>query len=135
MYMYQAALWCDDCGAKKRDELTAEGKAPACLSDEEGYDSDDFPKYVGEASDSEADSVSMCDGCEELLGESLTSEGERGLRESAEEQLTRKPEHVNVEYWRAVLADYGYASVLESVTLADLLRARLDSFKASAATK
>lgn len=57
-YIYCADIYCDDCGAAIRDRLTGEGKAPADPSDEWSYDSDEFPKCVGD--DDESDTPQHC---------------------------------------------------------------------------
>lgn len=57
-FIYCADIWCEDCGNEIRRRLTRDGKAPADLTDEWSYDSDDFPKYVDE--DEEADIPQHC---------------------------------------------------------------------------
>jgi hypothetical protein len=47
-YIYQADVWCDDCGRDIRRRLTAASKAPDNPRDEWSYDSDDFPKRADE---------------------------------------------------------------------------------------
>ncbi len=91
IYMYQAALYCEDCGKRLRADLDKQGKNPA---DPTTYDSDDYPK---ECLAGESDSVSFCEGGEhcadaiELAGgrkigcwlqEDLTDEGVKSLRAS-----------------------------------------------------
>lgn len=50
MYMYQADLWCNDCGDAIRERLQQEGKAP----DDSGvYDSEDYPISYPEAGESD----------------------------------------------------------------------------------
>ena len=48
MYVYNADTYCDSCGDRIREELTAAGLAPKDAGDEYSYDSDDFPKYAAE---------------------------------------------------------------------------------------
>jgi hypothetical protein len=58
-YIYQAALWCDDCGEAICERLTMEGKVPDNDARRDySYDSDDFPKFVKE---DDSDSPSHCD--------------------------------------------------------------------------
>ncbi len=57
-YIYCADVWCDDCGAAIRRRLTDEGKAPADPNNEWSYESDDFPKRVG--NDEESDTPQHC---------------------------------------------------------------------------
>ena len=71
MYMYQAELWCDECGRAIRAALKTEGKAPA---NPDLADSDEFPQYYLE-SQSETDSPNHCPECGVLLEENLTSDG------------------------------------------------------------
>lgn len=74
VYIYRAALYCEDCGAAIREDLTKAGDAPEDPDDEGSYDSDDFPK--GPTEEGESDSPSHCDGCACFLESTLTSEGE-----------------------------------------------------------
>jgi hypothetical protein len=74
VYVYAAALYCEECGEKIREDLTAKGEAPEDSEDETSYDSDDFPK--GPTDEGESDSPSHCDGCACFLESTLTSEGE-----------------------------------------------------------
>ncbi len=73
--VYQAALLCDECGEKVREDLTAEGKAPDNPDDERTYDSDDFPKGPYPDGGGESDSPQHCDSCGIFLENALTSEG------------------------------------------------------------
>jgi hypothetical protein len=111
MYLYNAALWCDDCGREIRRRIEAAGNAPESPQDEHSYDSDDYPKWVDEDY-SETDSPNHCDagpdcvnaevingeryGC--LLRESLTAEGEAYVRDATGPVS---------DWWRA---QYGIAS-------------------------
>ena len=129
VYIYQAALYCEDCGRKICEELKAAGKAPAEPDDDRTFDSDSYPKSACD-SGGESDSVEVCDKCGELLGNDLTTHGTEALQEMALENLSRKAEHVNVEFWTAVLDDYNYEGALRDVTLADLLSTRLKAIEA-----
>ena len=64
-YVYQAALYCDDCGELIRDELEHQGKAPADPDDEHSYDSDDYPKGPYPDGGGESDGVWHCDAHED----------------------------------------------------------------------
>ena len=44
LYMFQAALYCEDCGERLRADLDKQGKTPADPEDERMYDSDNYPK-------------------------------------------------------------------------------------------
>jgi hypothetical protein len=58
-YIYQADLYCDDCGEAIRDLLEADGNGVEDRDDECSYDSGDYPK--GPFSDDEpADSPCHC---------------------------------------------------------------------------
>lgn len=88
MRIFQADIYCDDCGTMIETELRDEGNAPLDTSDETSYDSDEYPKYASD--DEENDSPVHCAagpdcvdaitlpsghkiGC--LIGYSLTSHG------------------------------------------------------------
>lgn len=64
-YIYQADVWCDDCGKAICKRLKAEGKAPANPADEYSYDSDEYPKRAGD--DDESDSPQHCAAGEDCL--------------------------------------------------------------------
>jgi hypothetical protein len=115
VYVYNAALMCDDCGEKTRAELGVAradcrnglchwkgllsevkpdrngwAECPKCGVDivaETTADSDETPQYADESS-SETDSLSMCD-CGELIQEQLTTEGVKRLVDMLGEAITR----------------------------------------------
>ena len=94
MFIYQADIWCDVCGADIRKAMEREGKAPEDTWDEASYDSDDYPKYGSD--DNEADCPQHCAagaqcldfteingqryGC--FLANDLTSEGVEYVKEA-----------------------------------------------------
>ena len=71
VYMYAAALYCEECGEAIRADL--KGSAPEDMDDDASYDSDDFPK--GPMEEGETDSPSHCEGCGLFLESELTEEG------------------------------------------------------------
>jgi hypothetical protein len=109
VYMYQAALHCEDCGEAIRADLRKSGKAPEDEDDEDSYDSDDFPKGPFGAGGGEADSVQHCDGGTRCLnaitlphgskigawlGNDLTEDGISGLSDSIRRSLFKTDPHV-----------------------------------------
>jgi len=64
MYVYQAEVWCDACGADIRAALKKARKAPADPRDERSYDSDDYPKCAPEG---DSDSPQHCGGHHDCL--------------------------------------------------------------------
>jgi hypothetical protein len=87
VYMYAAALYCDDCGEAIRARLTAEGKAPADADDESSYDSDEFPKGPYSDGGGEADTAQHCDGCQAFLENALTGDGYADVKGRIEHAL------------------------------------------------
>ena len=74
-YVYQADLWCDDCGKALRERLVQEGgDAPEDPDDEDSYDSDDFPKGPYPDEDP-SDSPSHCGSGAECLNAVLLDDG------------------------------------------------------------
>ncbi len=82
-YIYQAALYCDDCAKGIKAELfendfarekkfAREEKSP---NDPTGIDSGDFPQGPCPDGGGEADSPQYCDGCGEFLENDLTTDG------------------------------------------------------------
>jgi len=147
-YMYQAALYCDACGRKLIAELIANGKLPpgAAINvdvddedvsfslDDRAYDSDAFPKFVGDHSDESADSPQHCasdEACENALDltrygaipelhgaetrrigawleNPLTREGMRDLADMLDEaRPSRTPYQAALHaFWREAYGDY-----------------------------
>lgn len=85
IYVFQAALLCEDCGEKKRAEL--ESSAPPDPDDEHTYDSDDYPKGPYPDGGGEADCPQHCDACHVFLENPLTSEGLDYVRETIASKL------------------------------------------------
>ena len=83
-YVYQADLYCEDCGNKIKQQLDAEGKSPESPEDEYTFDSDEYPKGPYGEGGGEADSPHHCAGCQKFLDNPLTSEGYNYVREQAE---------------------------------------------------
>ncbi len=94
-YIYDADIYCDDCGGAIRRRLRSSGKAPANPADVMSYDSDRYPKWG--PNDDETDSPQHCGngpnclnaetlpsgrkiGC--LIGTSLTSDGVEYVKEA-----------------------------------------------------
>lgn len=78
MYIYQADVYCDDCGEKIRANLDSiramQHDRAFDKDDSSSYDSDDYPKGPFNDSD-EADSPQHCGACHVFLENSLTSDG------------------------------------------------------------
>ncbi len=81
-YIYQAALYCKDCGASIREHLAREGRAPSNPSDEATFDSDEYPKGPYPDGGGEADCPNHCDGCGMFLENPLTSDGYEYIAEA-----------------------------------------------------
>ena len=108
VYMFQGSLYCEDCGRDIQDKIREEGKAPEDESDEESFDSDDFPNGPFSGGGGEADSIHHCDSNETCLnaielpckskigawlGNDLTSEGDEWLASSIRESIFRDDAH------------------------------------------
>ena len=122
VYMFQGALYCEDCGEDIRARLRKEGKVPEDEDDEESFDSDEFPKGPYSDGGGESDSVQHCDSGGECLnaiklpcgskigawlGNDLTGEGDRWLAESIRESIFKDDAHgrqVN-RLWRLKYSD------------------------------
>jgi len=65
-YIYQASIWCDDCGEAIRKRLDEAGERPEDLDldDESSFDSDDYPKGPF-SDDDESDTPNHCASEEE----------------------------------------------------------------------
>lgn len=107
-FIYQADVWCDECGRRICEELKQAGKAPADVEDKSSYDSDDYPKRYNpdaEESDSPQNCASgSCGGSYTLDGAALTygkflengltPDGYRYVRDTLNENGSILPEPV-----------------------------------------
>jgi hypothetical protein len=73
VYMYQASIYCEDCGKAIRDKL--KDSAPDNPEDETAYDSDEYPKGPYADGGGEADRPWHCETCKRPLGNPLTRYG------------------------------------------------------------
>jgi hypothetical protein len=64
-YIYCADIYCDSCGEAIKEDLDQRGLTPADPSDEYTYDSDEYPKQVGD--DGESDCPQHCGNHGECL--------------------------------------------------------------------
>ena len=70
-YVFQAALWCEDCGLAIRHRLLAAHQGPRHPDDESSYDSDRFPKGPYPDGGGESDVVEHCAGMGDCLNRQL----------------------------------------------------------------
>lgn len=75
VFVYQASLYCFDCGQEIRKELDRAGKRPENVEDETTYDSGDYPKGPYGNGGGEADYPHHCDDCKVFLENPLTDDG------------------------------------------------------------
>jgi hypothetical protein len=87
VYIYEAALLCEECGEKIRRELDRTGQAPEDPADEKSYDSDDYPKGPYPDGGGESDSPQHCDECGAFLENELTDEGREYVGEMIAEHF------------------------------------------------
>lgn len=73
VYVYQAALWCEECTS----EICLEINLPqgADIENESSWDSDDYPKGPYNDGGGEADCPQHCDSCHIFLENPLTGDG------------------------------------------------------------
>ena len=76
-YVYQAALYCEECATEIRSHLHKFNKYrnPRNPGDLSTYDSGGYPKGPYSDGGGEADCPQYCDGCGEFLENPLTSDG------------------------------------------------------------
>jgi hypothetical protein len=82
-YIYQADIYCEDCGQAIKTELDKAGKTPADPDDEYTFDSDEYPKGPYSDGGGEADSPQHCADCHTFLENPLTSDGREYVRENS----------------------------------------------------
>jgi hypothetical protein len=90
-YMYQADLYCEECGEKIKADLKATCAVPENPSDEATFDSDDYPKGPFPDGGGESDCPQHCGGCGVFLENPLTSDGYNYVEEAIQEQIALNP--------------------------------------------
>lgn len=80
VFIFQSALYCEDCGEDIRKGLTEAGQVPADIKDESSYDSAYFPKGPYGNGGGAADSPQSCDCCKAFLENPLTADGYEYVR-------------------------------------------------------
>ena len=73
VFVYQAALLCEECGLAERERLSPWGLTPPAADSE---DSDLWPQGLYPNGGGEADTPNHCDHCGLFLENPLTSDGE-----------------------------------------------------------
>jgi len=76
-YIFEADIFCEDCGEAIRDNLTKEGQAPEDPEDEGSYDSDDFPKGPYPDGGGEADCPQHCGNHDRCLNVFILPNGRK----------------------------------------------------------
>lgn len=98
VYVYRAALWCEQCGESKRRSLAR--VAPSDPDNETSYDSDHYPKGPYSQGGGESDSPQHCEGCGAFLKNPLTSDGVECVREAVESALRAgRTDSIAVTVW------------------------------------
>jgi len=97
-YIYQADIYCDECGEKIKEYLRGIDEVPSDPDDESSYDSDEYPKWGRD--DEECDCPQHCgshEHCENaielsdgsqvgcLIGNNLTSYGVEYVKQAVAE--------------------------------------------------
>jgi hypothetical protein len=111
-YIYQADVWCDDCGKAICEQLQKAGLAPANPADEHTFDSDEYPKRAGD--DDESDSPQHCAAGEDCLNAIVLPGGNVGF-------LFGELTAVGVEYVKEAIAEGGEVADLWKEHYADYL--------------
>lgn len=119
-YIYNADLYCEDCGRDIRKQLTKKGLAPANVDSETTYDSDQFPTGPFDEGGGEADCPHHCASGESCLAPEVLPDGskigawlENDLTEAGVRYVQETIEEGGVvaEFWYRVYApSYGLKS-------------------------
>ena len=101
-YIYQAALFCEDCARDIRKHIKLAGDAPENPGDEYSYDSDEFPKGPYSDGGGAADCPHHCDSGADCLN-AIELPGGAKIGAWLENDLTAE----GAEYVRQAVADGG----------------------------
>ncbi len=107
-YVYQAALYCENCIKPIKTALHSVG-VESSQDDATTYDSDDYPQGPDDDGGGEADSPQHCDGCRIFLENPLTDDGVQYviLQLFLDVEMGRGSE--TVEQWRTFYAESVYS--------------------------
>ena len=97
-YIYQADVYCDDCGDEIRGKLHAQGKAPEDVMNSASYDSDDFPKDYDHRHE-ESDTPEHCVKCGKFLRNPLTQDGYWYVQEKLNESGANRLHKLSDPLW------------------------------------
>ena len=76
-YIYNAALWCEECAKAIKTTLANSSYMPEDPSDESSYDSGDYPKGPFSDGGGEADSAQHCDAGPDCFNAETLSDGRK----------------------------------------------------------
>ena len=120
MYIYQADLWCNDCGKAICRKLKRAGKAPADPDDEWSFDSDDYPKRTDDNEESDGpqhcaagkrclNAITLPSGRKigALFGE-LTPDGLAYVKDAIVEAKEGQGDREVTDLWQQHFHDKGY---------------------------
>ena len=75
VYIYQADLWCEDCGKAIKRECRKTGDRPENWRDETTFDSDQYPKGPYSDGGGESDCPEHCAAGDDCLNAIILSDG------------------------------------------------------------
>ena len=106
VYIYQADLYCAECGEQIKAELdtkmNADGHPLKPEGDETTYDSDTYPKGPYPDGGGEADGPQNCAGCRKFLENPLTRDGYEYLRSMVHEAEAKgRGNEPHIREWKA----------------------------------
>ena len=113
VFMYQAALHCEDCGRAIKAQLP--------ITTVDSGDSDDYPQGPYSNAGGEADSLQYCDTCGTRLSNALTTDGVALLQKQVIEAMNNKSIDGLAEWREAVTDNTEAAEVLEWWLVSDWL--------------
>ena len=119
-WIFNADMWCHECGKALKADITVNGHAPADPDDETSFDSDEFPTHCSETDESDSPNhcaagdscyaaIELPDGTKigALLTESLTTDGEEYVKEAVAEG---EDSGVAVQVWKPYYDWIDYAT-------------------------
>lgn len=110
-YIYCADVYCESCGAKICDELSAKGEAPDDPKDESSFDSGEYPKGPYADGGGEADCPQHCGECHIALDNPLTREGVKYVIDA----ISHMPRSNVLDSWAEDVAEYSLSEAQESI--------------------